>query len=1244
MPKPTMMQTILNRPTRRYSTNANASSTPSPRSSTSSPAPGPATTSSAGQQDAAPARKHYYHSTAEYMKRVALQAQRESEVLAEMEARMAADPSPRSSSSSTATRTSHHGHGDRPATATRARAATTSEVQRAPQRVPPWTPDRAHVHAHNGSGSRKAKSPVKHALAPEYDSSNSSSTSSLVIVRSSDAGGSVPPSPLRSAPGLASLGSAPGDEIDSGPESDDEEWFTAPSSPATSLTAENDDDAREKQAADANGPPSSFTFPVKGKGKAKAKARDDVDDTPPRSSASTAGSATSSTNDRRSLFSSALSTSTHATTPLHSDQGHPPPPPTTSATTTKATKSGAHRGLRRVSAVSSVPLPGLTPPGLTTSGSTTASTSSEVSTLDLPVPLARSASVRTSNDKNKGKSNDDEIGQKKETTKGHEKEKKGKEETEHEKTLRRTHRRRHSEDLTPHRQSWDDDWARDIRHLLSPPSASASVSLAKTPRRTLTRSSSPSPERTPVPVPSPSRLAAIDDDEDLFPLPSPTIDLSAAAFTRPAPSPLPSSPPSSASSLSRVRSGAGAGTLQVPDHPPPPTRNRSAREQAGPGKTRVSTVYEDEDEDAYVSQSTPNPHRASNSHSHPHALSQSSAHGQRRRGARPRSRTYSSSSSSVPVSATTVPEYAGPGEGQGGGGYTALVLPRAAYKPGSPSDIARGKVDLTRSGQAQTTMATVEVVQGIGAHARARRRGSFSLPSLSLASPFRKAEHHDRAGGGKGEGGGGGGGGETRLAFTSHVPPPSYVPPSAVLVQVHAVALDGVDARLARERGAGFVPGRAVVGRAVECGNEVREEWVRKGEWVIGVLDVRKSGALAEFVLIERRRVHRAPQPSVKRRNNPDAASPTPSMSSLLAQGTVLTTEALSVLAGAGVQAYRAMQTFPKGPAPGTGGGGGSVRALVLGAQGAPAMVAVQLMRARKARVTAVVPPAASAGVEARLRRLGGEDIEVVRGEVGEVVQRMAGEERRFEFVLDLAGGRELWEACKPLLASARCRCASATATAVAGTAVNTCRCEDEWGTAQFTTLVGDHPEKPVPGAQEQFKAGMRALGLGRSGSLKRTRSASQGRGRRSGEGQGQGDGETEEVRGRASMEDAVSVASSSAGRRSRWGLSRSRSRLRAAAAPAVMNGNANTGERGRWYRRMVHYAWISVAADVDLEGGDVRDALAAMLAQAQAQAVDFGLADKDAGGVVPFERAPELFGAGAALWRGEVGVVKVMG
>jgi len=88
------------------------------------------------------------------------------------------------------------------------------------------------------------------------------------------------------------------------------------------------------------------------------------------------------------------------------------------------------------------------------------------------------------------------------------------------------------------------------------------------------------------------------------------------------------------------------------------------------------------------------------------------------------------------------------------------------------------------------------------------------------------------------------------IALASHRPPPSFVPNSDVLVQVHAVGLEGLDRQIVIDKlaasdagGKGatsFVPGRGVLGRVVECGLEVSSDILKKGEWVVGLLDAKK--------------------------------------------------------------------------------------------------------------------------------------------------------------------------------------------------------------------------------------------------------------------------------------------------------------------------------------------------------------------------------------------------------------------
>lgn len=240
-------------------------------------------------------------------------------------------------------------------------------------------------------------------------------------------------------------------------------------------------------------------------------------------------------------------------------------------------------------------------------------------------------------------------------------------------------------------------------------------------------------------------------------------------------------------------------------------------------------------------------------------------------------------------------------------GFTSLVLPRAATSPatsGSNSGVGTWRpwkagrrataaeslgaglgfgdeIDLTRAGLAQTTMASVEIVRGIASGA-AERQESKSRGPLFGFGWFSK----DNAKQGKGK---------SRqvpadspLSFTAYRKPPVYVGGSSVLVQVWAVGLDGVDARLvgvhppppkqplpgaprgSEERSAGkrpvplgYIPGRSFVGRVLEVGWDVDEHTLKKGEWVIGLNSVQKCGALAEFILVDRHRIHCVPHPYI---------------------------------------------------------------------------------------------------------------------------------------------------------------------------------------------------------------------------------------------------------------------------------------------------------------------------------------------------------------------------------------------
>jgi len=163
-----------------------------------------------------------------------------------------------------------------------------------------------------------------------------------------------------------------------------------------------------------------------------------------------------------------------------------------------------------------------------------------------------------------------------------------------------------------------------------------------------------------------------------------------------------------------------------------------------------------------------------------------------------------------------VSSFSPPGErpSKGTQGYTSLVLPRAPQPMGTAAAVgtnadgrlslsANGKIDLTRSGIAQTTMATVEVIRGLGAS----RAGIFGLfgrkSSLSSGNghpgpqplPLNGAAGARRASADAGLPSGVRKR-PTPLGFTSYRSPPNHVPSGSVLVQIWAVALDGMDGRL----------------------------------------------------------------------------------------------------------------------------------------------------------------------------------------------------------------------------------------------------------------------------------------------------------------------------------------------------------------------------------------------------------------------------------------------------------------
>ncbi|GJE84790.1 zinc-dependent alcohol dehydrogenase-like family [Phanerochaete sordida] len=579
-------------------------------------------------------------------------------------------------------------------------------------------------------------------------------------------------------------------------------------------------------------------------------------------------------------------------------------------------------------------------------------------------------------------------------------------------------------------------------------------------------------------------------------------------------------------------------------------------------------------------------------------------------------------------------------------GYSGLTLPRAAYHAEPKSGMHNGKVDLVKMGIAQTSMATVEVTRGMAQHAplsgskKKRRTFSFSL--------FRKSQDKGKAS-------------MTPahlldelplpVTFNSHLPPPSVIPSSHILVQVFAVGLDGLDSLLVQEKtvngakGTGFIPGRSVVGKTIDVGWDVKGDVCRRGEWVIGLLDVKTSGALAEFIVVERHRVHRAPQPlsrpttlfpparrsHVRSKSLPSQPNrhPFAQLHQDLVASPSLSIEELALLPTCALPAHRAVRTFsdvisPATPKPDKGDRVNNVRILVLHGHDGPGALAVQMLARRGVKVWVQVPDSVArddsneddddgtAGpgpstsgrpqesrferLEARLRAWGAEAICV--GEPLEVLNRLAEDGRSFDGILDTIGGVEIWEAGRKVLladpeqdsslqTSAAVPSSPSNAPSASPSKASSSSNKRAFTVAQFTTLVGDNPARPVPSAQDHLRSGFR--------SLRRTMSTGS--------------------RSRSSSPTKASGGALSSPSKDSLGSFRLARRNTSGAAKAK--------------KRTVNYVWVSIAADIDFEGEDVRDGLGAVVHMVEEGFLRPWVGDgHDDNGprVVPFDASPEVF------------------
>lgn len=235
-------------------------------------------------------------------------------------------------------------------------------------------------------------------------------------------------------------------------------------------------------------------------------------------------------------------------------------------------------------------------------------------------------------------------------------------------------------------------------------------------------------------------------------------------------------------------------------------------------------------------------------------------------------------------------------------------------------------------------------------------------------------------------------------------------------MRVLAVGLDSWDMERVVERagkpeGFGWVPGRSFCGRVLECGAEVSR--IKRGELVYGLNDLKKSGALAQLLAVEKDFVAVAPECG-------------------------LSVEHIASLPLVGVSSIQVMQTvcktLPKGS-----------KILIIDAGEGVGDMCIQLAahfrETNDLWITAQCLPSVRDGVS-KCKASGAS--EVLVDEPLAVINRL--HESSFDVVIDTLGGRRLYEASRRILH-------------FEGT---------------FVTTVGD--ELTVANAELQWKTGIRSL------------------------------------------------------------------------------------------------------------------------------------------------------------------------
>lgn len=342
---------------------------------------------------------------------------------------------------------------------------------------------------------------------------------------------------------------------------------------------------------------------------------------------------------------------------------------------------------------------------------------------------------------------------------------------------------------------------------------------------------------------------------------------------------------------------------------------------------------------------------------------------------------------------------------------STLTLPSGAYKPSNTPSKYTSKLTLDTLGIPQTSMSTIMVSSshrssslpsssGTSTSLLSRRPSVSPTPAHLLPTPT------------------------ISVQFSAHTPPPKKLSSTAILVRIWAVALDAYDALAARDGSKGFIPGRAFVGKVLEWGEGVKG--FSRGDLVYGLVGVKKSGALAEFVVVERRCLAHAPPIREDQGFGLEeiASLPLLGIPAHRAVGTVLRGSRALVLLGSGTSAATTISTSsssssPSSSTPPSPAHSSSSAARPLVHQGSPdwavGLLAAQELISRGVIVVLQVPPYLSEewarehvrGLRDGCVRLG-ESVEIVNGE----------HEGSFEFVLDCEGGRRIYDASRRIMAT----------------------------------------------------------------------------------------------------------------------------------------------------------------------------------------------------------------------------------